>query len=241
MENTNKTVLIGIQARSTSERLPRKAFALIGNKRMLDHVIDNCEKAAKYSNKHSARKNYTADVAVFCPTGDPIKRAFQTQAEIFEGSEQDVLERYYIGAKKFKADYLCRITGDCPLIPPYIISKHISIGVMGNYDYLSNVDEACRLSLDGIDCEVLSFRMLEWLYENAKDPLDREHVTTYARKNAPNWAKRGFTASFFDQAGIKLSVDTEDDLIAVRNEYNRVGNALREAHRRYDFDCIHRF
>ena len=241
MENFIKTVLIGVQARSTSERLPRKAFEYIGNKRMLDHVLDSCFRAQKYSNKYTDKKNYTVKVALLCPYGDPIVEAFKTQCEIIEGPEFDVLERYETAAQKIQADFICRITGDCPLIPPYIISKHISIAVQGEYDYLSNVDEACRLSLDGIDCEVMSNRMLRWLGLESKSSLEREHVTIRARTNPPQWARRGFTASFFNQKGIKLSVDTKEDLERVRDEYLQVGEALREAHRKYDYDCIHRF
>lgn len=241
MENSNKTVLIGIQARSTSERLPKKAFEYIGSKRMLDHVIDACVRAQKYSNKYADKKNYTVRVAVLCPYRDPIAESFKTQCSIIEGPEFDVLERYKIAMDLTEADYVCRITGDCPLIPPYIISKHISIAVLGEYDYLSNVDESCRLSLDGIDCEVMSRAMLSWLDRDSKKPEEREHVTLRARTHPPQWAKRGFTASFFNQKGIKLSVDTEADLEKVREEYLQVGEALREAHRRYNYDCIHRF
>jgi spore coat polysaccharide biosynthesis protein SpsF (cytidylyltransferase family) len=241
MENLT-SVLIGIQARSTSQRLPKKCFEPIGGRRMLDHVVEACQRAAKYSNKYTYRKNYTVNIALLIPDGDIIKRAFtSSQAEIIEGPEFDVLTRFMIAQAKHQADYVCRITGDCPLIPPFVISKHISLAVMGNYDYVSNVDECCRLSLDGIDCEVMSARMLTWLNINAENPTDREHVTTLARLNPPKWAKRGFTASYFDQSGVKLSVDTPEDLEAVRKEYDRVGKKLQTAERLYGRESIHRF
>lgn len=235
------SVLIGIQARSTSTRLPKKCFEPIGGKRLLDHVIEACNRAAKYSNKFTYRKNYTTDIALLIPEGDMIKRAFSSQAEIVEGSEYDVLSRFEKAQKKFNAEYICRITGDCPLIPPFVISKHISLAVVGEYDYVSNVDEECRLSLDGIDCEVMSRRMLRWLVENARTPQEKEHVTILARTDPPVWAKRGFTASFFDQSHIKLSVDTREDLERVREEYDRVGKKLQKAEKLYGRESIHRF
>lgn len=234
-------VLIGIQARSSSTRLPKKCFEHLGGKRTLDHVIDACERAAKYSNKFSYRKNYTVDVALLIPNDDVIKRGFGSQIEIIEGSEYDVLSRFEKAQRQFKADYICRITGDCPLIPSYVISKHISLAVVAEYDYISNVDEECRLSLDGIDCEVMSKKMLAWLVENAKSDEEKEHVTLLARKNPPAWAKRGFTASFFDQSALKLSVDTKEDLEKVRQEYDRVGKKLQIAEKLYGRINIHRF
>lgn len=235
------SVLIGIQARSNSTRLPKKCFEPIGNRRLLDHVIENCDRAARYSNKHTSKSNYQINLALLIPKDDPIKKGFSTQIEVVEGPEFDVLTRYEIAQDKFNPDYICRITGDCPLIPPYIINKHISLAVMNQYDYVSNVDENCRLSLDGIDCEVFSKKMLEWLGENATSSSDREHVTILARKSPPNWAKMGFTASFFDQSQLKLSVDTYEDLENVRKEYDRVGKKLQIAEKIYGRNLIHRF
>jgi spore coat polysaccharide biosynthesis protein SpsF (cytidylyltransferase family) len=35
---------------------------------------------------------------------------------VFSGSEKNILNRYYLAAKKFKSDIIVRITGDCPLV-----------------------------------------------------------------------------------------------------------------------------
>ena len=235
------SVLIAIQARSSSTRLPRKCFEPLGPKRLLDHVLDACGRAEKYLNKYTNVKNFTVSTILLIPENDPIKKGFHSQVEILEGPEFDVLTRFALAYKKLNPDYICRITGDCPLIPPFVISKHISLAVIKKYDYISNVDEQCRLSLDGVDCEVMSRKMFEWLHENANDPMEREHVTILARTNPPKWAKMAFTASFFDQSAIKLSVDTKEDLEKVRAEYDRVGRKLQRAEKIYGRENIHRF
>ncbi len=204
-------------------------------------MIDACAKAAKYSNRYSYKKHYTVSCALLIPEADPIKKAFSSQIRIVEGPEFDVLERFRLAAEQFNPDFICRITGDCPLIPSYIITKHISLAVACGYDYVSNVDEDCRLSLDGIDCEVMSRPMLDWLVVNAQNDFEKEHVTILARTDPPIWAKRALTASFFDQSDIKLSVDTREDLERVRAEYDRVGAKLMRADEIYNRYNIHRF
>ncbi len=234
-------VLIAIQARSGNTRLPKKCFEPLGSKRLLDHVIDACLKAAKYSNKFTTRKNYTISVCLIVPFGDPIIEAFGSQLPVMEGPEEDVLTRYVKAAQLFKADYICRVTGDCPLIPPYVINKHVSLAAVGELDYVSNVDPPCRTSLDGIDCEVISKKLLAWLDVMAKQPDEREHVTLLARSHPPAWAKRAVTVGYFDQSELKLSVDTREDLETVRRQYKNIGEKLERAEQLYGRSSVHRF
>lgn len=234
------SVLIGIQSRSTSTRLPGKCFEMIGQKRLLDHVIDAAKGAANYMNRYTAKSGVLVRVAILIPYGDKIETEFKKRAHIIQGPEDDVLKRYKMAADECEADYIVRVTGDCPLIPPYLISKHIKIAVMNEYDYVSNCDENSRTIIDGVDCEVISKRMLDHLDETATTKADREHVTTKARREPPNWAKRGFVGGFFDHSAIKLSVDTLEDLERVRAEYASLNHRISEAERRYGKQFVHR-
>lgn len=220
-------VLIGIQARSTSSRFPRKSFAMLGDKPLLQHVIDACQKSAVYENKFSIKKGTLVKVCVLVPYGDEISKSFR--ANIIEGPEDDVLTRYVMAAEKTNADYIVRITADCPLIPPFLISKHITAAVMNKHDYLSNVDERIRTNFDGLDCEVISKEALAWLNENATDPKDREHVTTKFRREPPKWANVGHVVGYADFSDVKLSVDTPEDLERVRKHYDKIQNAIDSA------------
>lgn len=109
-----------------------------------------------------------------------------------------------------------RITSDCPLLPPFIISKHIIIADKYEYDYVSNVHPKVRMAPDGWDCEVISAEMLEWANKNAKTEADREHVTTYIRDHPPRWAKVANVLGHAEFSHLKLSVDTQEDLEFVR-------------------------
>ncbi len=219
-------VIIGIQARSGSTRLPRKAFELISGKTMLDRVIEACKKAATYS---GSREHLAIRVAVLTPVDDLIVEVFQGRCDIVQGPEQDVLTRYRMALDKYDSDYVVRITGDCPLIPPYMISRLISLAVSHDYDYISNVDPRFRTSLDGVDCEVISARLMKFLHDQAASPEDREHVTLMARREPPDWANVGAVVSHFDHSNLKLSVDTAEDLERVRAAFAAADGKYRLA------------
>jgi spore coat polysaccharide biosynthesis protein SpsF len=208
---------------------------------MLKHVLDACDRAAFYMNNHTHKTKVIVKVALAIPTGDEIGIAFKKRAIIVEGSETDVLGRYKVLADRMGADYLVRVTADCPLIPPYLITKHIKTATINGYDYLSNVDESCRTSIDGVDCEVMSRRMLDFLDENATDPKDREHVTTMARRSPPDWARIGHVIGHLDQSNLKLSVDTMEDLERVRAAFDRVKRAIENAESIHGKQSVHRF
>ena len=232
MEN----VLIGIQARSGSQRLPRKAFELIGGRTMLDRVIDSCNKAATRLNKLGSK----CQVVVLTPKNDPIVAEFSNRVEVFEGEEHDVLSRYVNSAEKYEAEFIVRITGDCPFIPHALVSYMTSIAVKMKYDYFSNVDERFRTSIDGSDCEVFSARMLEYADKAARKNFDREHVTTIMRRNPPAWAVNGIAINHFDISDIKLSVDTQDDLDKARKVFDSTYRKIQDATRVYGKEAIHR-
>lgn len=229
-------ILIGIQARSGSTRLPRKAFRMIHGRMMLDRVIESC----KFAAGHLEKAGNKTDLIVLTPDGDPIVPEFQNRVDILEGPEQDVLRRYALAVEKFDPELTVRITGDCPLIPAPLISYITKLAIEYGYDYISNSDERFRTSIDGSDCEVISRRLFEYVNEMASEPYDREHVTPYIRKYPPVWARMGIAMNHFDLSGMKLSVDTEEDLNRVNQAFDRSFSKQREAMKVYGKASIHR-
>lgn len=203
-------VLIGIQARSTSQRLPGKALAKLYNKPVLSWVLNSCLDSAIFVTDKTKQK-INVDVAILTPIGDEISR-FYRNANIVEGDEYDVLSRYIDAAKIYNSDYVVRITGDCPFLTSFLITNHIFKGVNHHFDYLSNVDPICRTELDGRDIEFISAEALDWLDKISKRAEDREHVTTQIRNIRPNHLRRGHFLNRLDVSDIKLSIDTDKDM-----------------------------
>lgn len=232
-------VVIGIQARSTSQRLPGKVTEMLGDRSVLDHVLHACNQSAEYVNRNG-RNGAIVKTALCVPSGDPISEMQWPCSQVVMGPEHDVLTRYMRIFQWCEADYIVRITADCPLIPSFVITKHITCALMNDYDYVSNVDENCRTAADGMDCEVISRRLIKYADENAKSLRDREHVTTFIRSNPPSWIRRGMIINFLDLSNLKLSVDTQEDLDRVRAEHLKIEKALKYAEGVYGKQNVHR-
>lgn len=222
-------VCIGIQARSTSKRFPGKVHEMIDGRSILDHVLDVCSKAAGYINRYTYKNQALVKISLLVPEGDEIADLYRKRVNVIEGDEHDVLSRYQKMATEHEADYIVRITSDCPRIPEFIISKHIMIALKNHYDYFSNVHEGLRTAPDGFDCEVVSRKAMEWLSDNAKNTYDREHVTPLLRTNPQAWMSRGLMIGHNDFHAVKLSVDSREDLDAAAKDQEAVDRINREA------------
>jgi spore coat polysaccharide biosynthesis protein SpsF (cytidylyltransferase family) len=206
--------VILIQARSTSTRFPNKIMADIDGLPMIHRVYEQAKTSG-----HPAM--------VLIPNGDPVRDYLQkNHIPFFEGSEKDVLSRYYDAAKTFGFAWVARITGDCPLIDPAIIAFIIRLGQSYVLDFASNCTKECT---DGQEAEFMSFRLLEHTNKSAKIKADREHVTTYIKKNEKALEKNFSFGSYTDSRpiGPKMSVDSPEDLERVRAMYFEMKNRKR--------------
>jgi len=224
-----KKVLIGIQARSSSQRFPNKSMAELDGKPVVEHVINTALNVREYMGR-SKGEQIDIRVMLLVPDGDPLKTHFSNLIPVFEGDEHDVLARFWEASQTDDYDFVVRLTGDCPLLPPFVVVKHIKCAKDYDADYVSNVDEKFRTEIDGWDCEVLSIEALSWLNDNAKTKEQREHVTILFRQQPPGWAKIGHIIGFVDRSQIKLSVDTMGDLERVKGQVESLKTKLQSAY-----------
>ena len=138
----------------------------------------------------------------------------------FLGSENDVLDRYFKAAKKFNADTIVRICGDCPFVDPLVIDEILELFQNNNYDYISNTIKPTFP--DGFDVEVFSFSVLKEIWEKAKIKYDREHVTPFILKNR-RFKKFNYKYKK-DLSKLRLTVDENIDLEMIKMIYSRLKN-----------------
>ncbi|MDD5031513.1 MAG: glycosyltransferase family protein [Patescibacteria group bacterium] len=170
-----------IQARYGSNRLPGKVLLPLGGKTVIEQVISRVGQAKKIDH----RQGGTGKIILATTTkeeDDALEKICpKAGVDCFRGSEDDVLDRYYQAAKKFKAENIIRITGDCPLIDPEIIDKVVDLYEKSGVDYATNVIPPTFP--DGLDTEIFSFAALEKAWRETNLASQREHVTIYLWQN----------------------------------------------------------
>jgi spore coat polysaccharide biosynthesis protein SpsF (cytidylyltransferase family) len=200
-----KTVLI-TQARSGSTRLPGKVLKEVGGKSLLQIHLERLKNCKSISEIVVATTNKEEDQIIF-------DMAIELGCSASRGSELDVLDRFYQAVKDKKADWIVRVTSDCPLIDPRLVDKVVEFVKRNNKDYGSN--GLIENFPDGQDVEVFKFSALEYAWKNAKLLSEREHVTLYIRNNSDFAEGNIFSAVNFpfqtNYSKIRMTVDETED------------------------------
>lgn len=156
------------------------------------------------------------------PTDDAIEQeAMKIGASVYRGDEDDVLSRYYEAAVKYKAEYIVRITSDCPLIDPKVTSDIIHFFLNHQFDYVSNC--LIRSYPRGLDTEVFCYRSLERAYKEAKDSAQREHVTPYIYHNKDLFSVYDYILDK-DLSNYRWTLDTQEDWELIYRIYDKLYN-----------------
>jgi spore coat polysaccharide biosynthesis protein SpsF len=197
-----------IQARMGSTRLPSKVLADIAGKTMLQRVVERTSAAKSVDDVVVATTNSKEDDALV------NYLANEGICDVFRGSVDDVLSRYYECAKLHRADIVVRVTADDPLKDPQIIDKAIRLLNKDlALDYCSNTMEPSYP--EGLDIEVVHFSALEQAHNEAQLASEREHVTPYIWKH-PNLFR---TLNFKSDRNLKewrWTVDKSEDIAFMR-------------------------
>ncbi len=195
-----------VQARMSSTRLPGKVLKSVKNTTMLEYQLSRVS-LSKFIDKivvaTSIDKSDDAIVDICNNIG----------VEVFRGSLSNVLERFYQCASKYLPENVVRITADCPIIDPLIIDNVIRLHEETNSDYTSNVFP--RSFPDGLDVEIMTYQLLDYVYKNATEQEDIEHVTKYIHKNHTKFKISNFENSN-DLSKFRWTLDTETDYIFLK-------------------------
>ncbi len=169
-------LVIVVQARTGSTRLPRKILKPILGKSLLYRQMERILAAEEQFDCVVATTTDSEDDAVvdICERND---------FEFFRGHPTDLLDRHYRAAKEFNADTVAKIPSDCPLIDPRIIDKVIRFyrENQDKYDFVSNLHPAGYP--DGNDVEIMPMEVLKKAWLEAKKEHEREHTTPYIWDN----------------------------------------------------------
>lgn len=205
-ESRVKKVVILIQARVKSRRLPQKVLRSIEDKLLIEHVIERL------------KKTEVADEILICTSTHPDDQVLKEIAERNKigwsaGSEEDVLDRFIQTAEKSKTDVVVRTTGENPLVDPFYLDRavqeHLELGA--EYTSVNGLPSGVRV-------EVIDTHALKKAHKLADNPEKSEYMTLYFEEDF-------FKVHFIEaeergkRPHYRLTVDTPEDLKLMREIY----------------------
>jgi len=190
-----------IQARMGSRRLPGKVLKQIGDKNLLEHILFRLTKLSHKAQVVIATSDLEQDdiLESFCKVNN---------ISCFRGSEENVLERYYLCAKENNFEYIVRLTGDNPFIDIEELDNLIALHIDTESDY----SRSFAVLPKGIGSEIFTFDALEKSYLHGKKENHLEHVNEYIEENEDKFNISELKVSDEkNRPDISLTVDTFDD------------------------------
>ena len=207
-------ILVIIQARTGSKRLPDKVLMKIQGKSILEHIVN----FLKFSKKIDQIIVATSDLK----SDDKIEKLCKKiNVSCFRGNSLNVLKRYFDCATSFKGDVIVRITADNPLIDPKLVDKAVSLLIGKKLDYVTNMIH--QSYPEGYLVEVFTFNTLKRVYETFHDDESKEHITFQLRKR-PQGFKIGefFAAKNKQRPNWRLTVDYDEDIKLIKKLFSNL-------------------
>lgn len=206
------------QARTASTLLPDNILKKVADKTLLQIHIDRVKMSERITEHTLATTNKVGDIII-------REIAQSNSIRCYQGSEKDVLDRFYQAALPQRPEYIVRLTADCPLVDAQLIDKLIDYAIENDLDYASNtLDNGYPM---GQNIEVFKFTALEDSWYQAGLQAERKHVTIYIQNNSDLFGKGRFRAGSFsegyDYGHLKMSVNSISDLETIRQLISDLG------------------
>lgn len=197
-----------LQARSTSTRLPGKIFTELHGKTMIEQILK------RLSLVKNLRKLCVATIRRDEKRIVRLGRRFGT--EVIWGSEENVLSRYLKAAGVLGSRVIVRTTGDNPFVDYESLDLALDRFDPARCDYMV---------MDGLPYgagfEIFSVECLERCGKMARTKAEKEHVTPCIYNHPLKFRiKRLKAPPARNCPGLRVTVDTGDDLKTARKYYN---------------------
>lgn len=163
-------VVVVVQARMGSTRLPGKVMRPLGGRPVLARMLERLAETTAPDEIVVATTTAAED--------EPIRALCRRLgARVESGHPTDCLDRHRQVAAATRADVAVKIPSDCPLIDPAVVDRVIDAFLEADNDYVSNLHPPSYP--DGLDVEAMARDALEIAAREATRPLDREHTTPF--------------------------------------------------------------
>ena len=217
----NKVVAI-IQARMESSRLPNKMFLYL-------HGFPICEWVYK---RVKMSKNINKIIFAIPDTSANNILAWYLDsigAEVFRGSENNLVDRFYQAANLSSANEVVRICADNPLICASEIDKLIEFFKKDDCDYAFNHIPLNNNYPNGLGAEICSMNLLKIIKEKAKKINHKEHLFNYILDNPSKYSIKTFDPiKKISYPELKLDIDTIEDYNSLLEKKYRIDMSAEE-------------
>lgn len=206
-------VAVVLACRSESTRLYGKPLQLVGDKPIIEHIYERIQQATM------------VDSTVVAAADTPSQHSYIDFAEkhglpFVVGSEADVLQRLIDAADSVDADIVVRAMTENPYIywngVDNAISKHIE----------ENADLTVMEGLpSGTFVDVHSVDSLKQSHKNGDDRHRSEYTSRFIIENPSDFTIAKLSPpEHIQQPQIRLTVDNPEDLVLVREIYDRLSD-----------------
>lgn len=203
-----------LQVRMDSRRLPGKALALVGGR----PLVEQCIRRLQHGD--------AAPVILATTTrdDDQVLAALGHLAGVgvFRGAASDVLDRFVRCAAAYDLAYVIRATADNPAVDPAAPQRVLDALVRTGADYVREEGLPYGAAVEGVTTAALMRAAAL-----ARDAEDREHVTTFVQRRTDLF--RGVCLDApppLARPDVRLTVDTPDDLLRMRQLYDSIAADL---------------
>ncbi len=166
----HKVVLI-IQARMGSKRLPGKSILDLAGKPLVARIIERVKRCKNIDEIVLAIPNTKEDKIL-------LEIGKENEISVYQGSENNLLDRYFNAAVMKSANYVVRLPADNAVPEPNeidkIISHHLCLNRRGFSSNLSSFFDSGYP--DGIGAEIFDFSLLSEAYYKENNIESQEHI-----------------------------------------------------------------
>ena len=217
-----KKIILLVQSRLGSKRLPKKATLELVGKPMIYRIIERLKKC-KLPDEIILITSKKKENIIF------KKIAKDLDVKIFFGSENNLVKRHLDAAKKFRGEIIVRVPGDNCLSEPKEIDKIIRYHLQQKKrSFTSNLTNIFKSGYpDGIGAEVFDYSTLKEITKKRLSNMEKEHLSLnffdYTKQKIINKTFCDVNTikcpKYLSFPNLRLDVNTTKDFIFIKKIY----------------------
>jgi spore coat polysaccharide biosynthesis protein SpsF len=190
-----------LQARMSSTRLPGKVLRPLGEKPLIEYLLERLAHSRELDGVVLATSDDASD--------DPVAEfAREAGVAYHRGPLANVAERFLEVVDRFELDAFVRVTGDSPLLDQALVDYGTRLYRQGAAEIVTNVFPSTHPS--GQSFEVVGADAFRRGFAAMTQPYDLEHVTPFFYRR-PELFQIVNVEAQQDHHELQLSVDTAED------------------------------